>query len=212
VKKVVTEREIIEFARSGGKIFPLAKGMLITPLAQDRIKSLGITVTTGEEAKSLRQNKKPDFSIIALGCDHTGFKVKQMIIKYLKEIGCTVNDTGTYNEEPANYPEFASKVARLVQKGEADVGILIDATGIPSAITANKYKGIRAATCYNEFSVRSAREHNDANILVVGAVTLGEGTIKGLVELFLNVEFLAGRHKTRLEIIEKIESEQFCNS
>jgi len=210
-KKLVTEKEIIEFAKGGGRYFALAKNMVITPLAADRIKTLNIILTTEEEIKSKQEKNTVPFKKIAIGGDHTGFKVKQSLIKFLKEKGMEVNDIGTYNEEPADYPVFAAKAAKLVQKGEADGAILIDATGIPSAITANKFKGIRAVTCYNEFSARSAREHNNANILVVGGVTLGEGTIKGIIEIFLTTAFAGGRHQKRLEIITQIESENFRN-
>lgn len=210
-KKLITEKEILEFAKGGGRYFTVAKNMVITPLASDRIKALNIILTTEEEIKTKQDNSPAPFKKLAIGCDHTGFKIKQSLIKVLKDKGLEVNDVGTFNEEPADYPVFASKAAKAVQKGEADGAILIDATGIPSAITANKYKGIRAVTCYNEFSARSAREHNDANILVVGALTLGEGTIKGILELFLSVKFAGGRHEKRLEIIKKIESENFRN-
>jgi ribose 5-phosphate isomerase B len=94
-----------------------------------------------------------------------------------------------------------------VKNGETDFAVLIDATGIPSSITANKIPGIRACTCYNEFSARSAREHNNGNVLVMGAKTLGEETIKSILEVWLDTPFGGGRHQRRLDKITAIEKE-----
>ncbi|MEO8398846.1 MAG: ribose 5-phosphate isomerase B [Ignavibacteriaceae bacterium] len=144
--------------------------------------------------------------VIAIGSDHTGFKIKNLLIKILTEKKYELIDVGTYDEQSCDYPDFAFAVASKVKEKKADFGILIDATGIPSAIAANKVKGIRAATCYNEFSANSAREHNDANVLVVGAKSLGEETIKSILEVWLNTGFGGGRHQKRLNKISSIES------
>ena len=109
------------------------------------------------------------------------------------------------DEKSCDYPDFAEAVSEKVQLGKVDCGLIIDATGIPSAITANKLEGIRAATCYNEFSAKSARSHNDANVLVLGAKTLGEETIKSIVDVWLNTSFEGGRHQRRLDKITGIE-------
>ncbi|MDP3150168.1 MAG: ribose 5-phosphate isomerase B [Ignavibacteria bacterium] len=145
-------------------------------------------------------------NVVVLGCDHTGLTVKNLLIKILIEKGFKIQDVGTFDEVSCDYPDFAYAAAKKVKSGEADFGIIVDATGIPSAITANKIKGIRAATCYNEFSAKSAREHNNANILVVGAKALGEETIKGILETWLTTKFGGGRHQKRLDKITEIEN------
>ena len=128
-----------------------------------------------------------------------------MLIKYLTEKNYRVYDSGTFDEKSCDYPDIAEDVADKVRLENTDCGILIDATGIPSAITANKLEGIRAATCYNEFSAKSSRSHNDANVLVLGAKSLGEETIKSITEIWLNSPFDGGRHQKRLDKITGIE-------
>ncbi|MCW8817245.1 MAG: ribose 5-phosphate isomerase B [Ignavibacteriaceae bacterium] len=143
---------------------------------------------------------------IVIGSDHTGFRLKNILFKYLVENGFEVKDAGTYDENSCDYPDYAKKVSLSVASGESDFGILIDATGIPSAITANKIKGIRAATCYSTFSAKSSRAHNNANVLVVGSRALGDETIKEIVGEWLSTEFEGGRHQKRLDKIIDIEN------
>ena len=114
-------------------------------------------------------------------------------------------DIGTYSEESVDYPDYAQQVAERVALNEFNYGILIDATGIPSAMTANKIPGIRAATCYNEFSAKSSREHNNANVLVLGAKALGDESLKSIVDIWLSSQFLGDRHQRRLDKITAIE-------
>ncbi|MCW8850073.1 MAG: RpiB/LacA/LacB family sugar-phosphate isomerase, partial [Melioribacteraceae bacterium] len=131
------------------------------------------------------------------------------ISKILKDQGYEIIDVGTFDEASCDYPDFAIKVSQLVTSGEVYFGIILDATGIPSSITANKVSKIRAATCYNEFSARSAREHNNANVLVMGAKTLGEETIKSILYVWLNSEFLGDRHQRRLDKITELENKKY---
>ena len=128
---------------------------------------------------------------------------------FLLEKGYEILDVGTFDENPADYPDLAKIVASRVANGEFNFGILIDASGIPSAIVANKFKGIRAATCYNTFSAKSSRAHNNANVLVVGARALGEETIKIIVDEWLSTKFEGGRHQKRLDKLNDIENETF---
>jgi len=208
MKKLFTERDIYN-AADEDKIILLGKDDILTPSAKDKIKELGLTIVNKDEAEKISATNNLSKTIhlnkAVLGSDHTGFKVKNLLSKILIEKGIGVIDVGTYDEKSCDYPDYAFAAAKKVQVKEADFGILIDATGIPSAITANKVKGIRAATCYNEFSARSAREHNDANILVVGAKTLGEETIKSILEVWLSTRFGGGRHQRRLDKIIEIE-------
>ncbi|HSD63954.1 MAG TPA: ribose 5-phosphate isomerase B [Ignavibacteriaceae bacterium] len=208
MKKLFTERDIYN-AAGEDKIILISKDDILTPSAKDKIKELGLKIVDKDEAEKISgiENLSKTFRVnkAALGSDHTGFRIKNILSKILVEKGIGVIDVGTYDEKSCDYPDFAHAVAKKVQSKEADFGILIDATGIPSAITANKLKGIRAATCYNEFSARSAREHNDANIIVIGAKTIGEETIISVLDVWLNTRFGGGRHQKRLDKITAIE-------
>lgn len=202
MKKVITEYEVNKLAKSGGNEIIIGKDDLLTPLAMDRIKQLGLKINRDGKSESV-QNKKSQK--IVVGSDHTGVKVKKLVVEFLKSKLYEVLDVGTYSEESVDYPDIAFNVANRVVNKEFELGIIIDATGIPSAITANKIPGIRAATCYNEFSAKSSREHNDANILVFGAKAVGEETIKSIIDVWLNSNFLGDRHQRRLDKIKAIE-------
>ena len=208
-KKLITEKEILNLIFKGKKKFEITGNELFTPAAKDKINEAGIRLVKAEvnniDGKIITKGPFYKFKKAAIGCDHTGFATKQIVIKFLKDEGYEVTDVGTFDEESCDYPDFAIKVSELVQNGNVNFGILLDATGIPSAITANKISGIRAATCYNEFSARSAREHNNANIIVMGAKTLGEETIKSILNVWLNSEFLGDRHQRRLDKITELE-------
>lgn len=141
--------------------------------------------------------------MIALGCDHGGFSLKQEIIAYLKEQNLEFKDYGCYNEEACNYPVYGKAVANAVVNKECDKGIIICGTGIGISITANKVKGIRAALCSDCFSAEATRLHNDANILAMGARAIGPGLAIKIVDTFLNTEFSGeDRHKNRINQIE----------
>lgn len=211
MKKLFTESEVINLFKSGTRTLTLSKGDLLTPLAKDKAKALGITISKASTSDSVKQVPVPSEckqknNSVAIGSDHTGFQMKKIVINVLTEKGFCVDDCGTHNEESCDYPDFALAVATKVKQNKVDFGIIIDATGIPSAIAANKLKGIRAATCYNEFSAKSAREHNNANVLVVGAKSLGEETIKSILETWLKTDFAGGRHQKRLDKITAIEN------
>ena len=210
MKKLLTELDVLKLHQSGVKIIPVGENEILTPLAQDKIQDLGLKIVTKEEAARINNaenflNTSVRLKKAAIGSDHTGFKVKNILSKIITEKGFEVIDVGTFDEKSCDYPDFALAVAEKVQSMSVDFGIIVDATGIPSAITANKLKGIRAATCYNEFSTRSAREHNNANVLVLGAKALGEETIKSILEVWLNTNFGGGRHQKRLDKISDIE-------
>lgn len=142
---------------------------------------------------------------IAIGSDHAGFKLKCEITRDLQNDGYDVIDCGTYSEESVDYPDFAEKVAEQVLQNDAR-GILICGTGIGISIAANKIPGIRAALCQNSYVARLAREHNDANIVAVGARITGPGLAVEIIRTFLNSEFEGGRHLKRLKKIINIEN------
>lgn len=142
--------------------------------------------------------------MIALGCDHGGYELKQEIIKYLEENHVEYKDFGCGSTEAVDYPEYGKKVAIAVQSGECEKGILICGTGIGISITANKFKGIRAALCSDCFSAEATRLHNDANILAMGGRVVGPGLAVKIVDTFLNTEFSgAERHARRIAMMEE---------
>ena len=211
MKKLITELDVIKFAKSGGNVLPISDEDIVTALAWDKIKTLGIATVKKSSAENIpltvnEIEKSQTARRIAIGSDHTGFRIKNVLSKILIDKGYDVIDVGTFDEKSCDYPDFAFAVANKVKGNEVKFGIIIDATGIPSSITANKLKGIRAATCYSEFSASSAREHNNANILVLGAKALGEETIKSILETWLNTYFGGGRHQRRLNKITEIEN------
>lgn len=144
--------------------------------------------------------------MIALGCDHGGFALKQEIIKYLDGKSLAYKDYGTHTEESCDYPIFGELVARAVAGGECDRGIIICGTGIGISMAANKVKGIRAAVCGDCFSAEFTRRHNDANILALGARVVGGGLALKIVDTFLTTDFEGGRHARRVALITEIEN------
>lgn len=147
--------------------------------------------------------------MIALGCDHGGFELLQEVKAHLDKLGFQYKDFGTYSTESVDYPDYAATVARAVQSGECDRGIIICGTGIGVSIVANKFKGIRAALCGDCFSAEATRQHNDANILTMGARVTGPGLALKIVDTFLDTPFSGDeRHVRRIAKISAIEDEQ----
>lgn len=143
--------------------------------------------------------------MIALGSDHAGFPLKEVVRKYLEEQQISFKDYGCFNTDSVDYPDQALKVAQAIVTGEADRGILICGTGIGISISANKVPGIRAALCGDVYSAKYTRLHNDANILAMGDRVLGEGLALEIVKTFLETEFEGGRHQRRVDKIAQIE-------
>lgn len=145
--------------------------------------------------------------MIALGCDHGGFAIKEAIKKYLDESGIEYNDFGTYSEESVDYPIYAKKVADAVASGECEKGVLCCGTGIGISIAANKVKGIRAAVVTNEFCAEMTRRHNDANIIAMGGRVISEEQAVTFTKIFLETPFDGDRHIKRVQMITDIENE-----
>jgi len=142
--------------------------------------------------------------MIALGCDHGGFELMQEVIAYLDEKGLEYKNFGTFDKKSTDYPIYAKKVVKSILSGESEKGILICGTGIGISITANRFRGIRAALCSDCFSAQATREHNDANILAMGGRVVGPGLAVKIVDTFLNTPFSEGeRHKRRIAMIEE---------
>ena len=143
--------------------------------------------------------------MIALGCDHGGFDLKERIKAFLEEKGIPCRDFGTDSKESCDYPVFGRAAAEAVASGECDRGIVICTTGIGISIAANKVKGIRCALCHEPLSAEMTRRHNDANMLALGAGIVGGNLAERIVEVFLNTDFEGGRHARRVDLIMEIE-------
>lgn len=142
---------------------------------------------------------------IALGSDHGGFNLKNLVKQHLEEKGIHYKDFGCFTCESVDYPDVAYPVARAVASGEFDAGILICGTGIGVSIVANKVPGVRAALCHDCFSAKASREHNDANVLAMGERVIGPGLALQIVDTWLDSKFSGGRHARRVNKIMQIE-------
>ena len=145
---------------------------------------------------------------VVIGCDHAGFELKCKLIEHLKGAGYDVLDVGTDSTASCDYPIFAEKVADAITSGARELGILVCGTGIGMSMAANKCRGIRACACSDTFSARLTRNHNDANILCIGARVVGEGLAYDLVDAFLTAEFEGGKHQRRVDLITAIENKR----
>lgn len=142
---------------------------------------------------------------LAIGADHGGFDLKEELKSWLREQGHSVRDLGTHSRESVDYPKIARAVAELVAAGAVRFGIMIDGAGIGSAMTANKVPGVLAAAAYNEPLARNSREHNDANVLTLGAGQVDAATAKRIVEVFLSTECTVDRHRARVRMIRELD-------
>jgi RpiB/LacA/LacB family sugar-phosphate isomerase len=144
---------------------------------------------------------------IAIGADHAGFALKQTLGDYLRQLGHTVTDCGTRSQDPVDYPDYAEAVAKTVLEGRAERGVLICGSGVGASVAANKLPGIRAAVCHDTYSARQGVEHDEMNILVLGARVIGEELARELVRAFLAAGFTAEeRHVRRLAKIRALET------
>lgn len=146
--------------------------------------------------------------MIALASDHVGLQLKLEIISLLEELGLAYRDFGTNQKERCDYPVFASRAARAVASGECEKGIIFCGTGIGISIAANKVNGIRCVVCSDCYSARLSREHNDTNMLSLGARVVGVDLAKMIVKEWLFADYEGGRHQHRLDLIQKLESQE----
>lgn len=143
--------------------------------------------------------------MIAIGADHAGVQLKAAIVEYLRGLGQDVEDLGAHDESSVDYPDYADKVGHSVVSGRAERGVLICGTGVGISISANKIPGVRAALCGDTFSARMSREHNDANVLCLGARVIGAGLALDIVSTWLGASFEGGRHQRRIDKIAALE-------
>lgn len=210
MKPLITAADLERVAQNGE--LAIAEGTIITPLAREEAERRGITfrivserephASSGTAAASTGEKSA---RIVAIGSDHGGFELKEQLKSYLRDWGYQVLDLGTHSAEAVDYPDFAEAVARAVASGEAWLGIVLDSAGIGSSIAANKVPGARAALCYDRATARNSREHNDANVLTLGAKLIPPEAAREIVALWLATPFAGGRHQRRVDKIRSIE-------
>lgn len=178
-------------------------GAIVTPSAREAIEQRNIRFIELEPGQA--PGLAPPEKTVAIGADHGGFRLKEGLKDVLRSLDLEPRDAGVYEEKPADYPDIALKVAELVASGAARRGVLIDGAGIGSAMAANKVPGIRAALCYDRASARNSREHNDANVLTLGARLLTATQAEDVLRTWLQTPFAGGRHQARVDKIIEIE-------
>ena len=183
-------RSIVQKVMAGASAQTTTQAALVTPASSPSTKPESCTSS---------------IKTIAIGSDHGGFELKSTLIPYLKELGHTVIDCGTNSKEAVDYPDFAFAVADKVRQGSACRGIVIDGVGIGSCMAANKVPGVRAAMCVDYATAVNSREHNNANVLTLGAGFLGVNQVKLIVKTWLETPFGGGRHASRVDKIMEIE-------
>ncbi len=183
-----------------GSVYRVPEGALVTPLAQSTALERRVQLVPA----SASREAVPERPVIAIGADHGGYAMKEML-KTLLQATYTVIDCGTHGSESVDYPDFALAVAELVSSGRAWRGIMIDGAGIGSCMVANKVPGVRAALCYDQATAVNSREHNNANYLTLGAGLIGNNLARLIVETWLKTEFGGGRHAQRVDKIMAVE-------
>jgi ribose 5-phosphate isomerase B len=200
-----------------GSTITVALGTLITPMARETALTRHIQIveasasgTTAHVAKSSDSaNTKP---VVAIGADHGGFPMKEILKEYLADLGYAVIDMGTNSKDAVDYPDFAYAVAQQVANGKAWRGIVLDGAGIGSCMVANKVPGVRAAMCYDDATAKNSRLHNDSNVLTLGAGLLGPNLLKQIVKTWLSTDFEGGRHQKRIDKIIAVETRHLKTS
>jgi ribose 5-phosphate isomerase B len=169
-------------------------------------KALGSPVPAPVAApQASAQAAAPAKKVVAIGADHGGYELKESLKSELTGMGFEIQDLGTNNKDAVDYPDFAHAVAQAVGTGKAWRGIMIDGAGIGSCIVANKVPGVRAGMAYDLSSANNSREHNDTNVLTLGAGLIGTSLAKQIVKIWLTTEFAGGRHTPRLDKIKSVE-------
>jgi len=224
-RPLVTEADV-QAVPVGGQL-SVPQGALVTPLARQVALERHVTLVNepiGESANrqiSESANRQATSApllpcslpagqqVVAIGADHGGYELKEMLKGYLGELGHSVVDCGTGSKDAVDYPDFALAVAQLVAQGRAWRGIAVDGAGIGSCMAANKVPGVRAAMCYDQATAVNSREHNDANVLTLGAGLIGPNLARQIVKAWLETAFGGGRHARRVDKIMQIERRFF---
>jgi ribose 5-phosphate isomerase B len=197
MKQVITAQDV----PPGGEL-RVVRGAIVTPSARELMAARGVRLL---EVSQEEMPAPPPERVIALGADHGGYRLKETLKPVLASLGLEARDVGVHAETSVDYPDIALQVAELVVSGVTTRGILIDGAGIGSAIAANKIPGIRAALCYDKASARNSREHNDSNVLTLGARLLTPSQAEDVLRTWLATPFAGGRHEARVQKIRNIE-------
>ena len=203
---LITEQTVAGVERGGQISVP--PDALVTPLARQIALERHITlVESAAPQKQIvaRPAAAPERRAVAIGADHGGFALKETLKAFLEEMGYTTVDCGAHSSDPVDYPDYALAVAELVSSRRAWRGIVVDGAGIGSCMAANKVPGVRAAMCYDQATAVNSREHNDANVLTLGAGLIGATLAKQIAKTWLETEFGGGRHARRVGKIVAIE-------
>ena len=209
-RALITERHLEE-APAGGT-FVIPRGALVTPLARQTALARRITLVEAGCAEIPERSTEPQAGVasatgrtVAIGSDHGGFELKEILREHLQDNGYLALDFGTDSTEAADYPDFALAVASAVAHGRAWRGIVVDGAGIGSCMAANKVPGVRAAMCYDRATAVNSREHNDANVLTLGAGMISADLARDIVTTWLGTPAAGGRHARRVAKIMDIE-------
>jgi ribose 5-phosphate isomerase B len=207
-RALVTQADVMR-ARAGAKELAVPEGAIVTPLARETAGRLGVALKGRASSAATSAPPAPAADpapagrrTVALAADHGGYALKELLKPFLAGLGHEVIDLGTRDASPVDYPDFSHQVARTVAEGRAALGIMVDSVGVGSAMAANRHRGVRAAPCSTTLQAASARAHNDANVLTLGARHLGEDAAKAVVKAFLEGAFEGGRHAARVGKIE----------
>jgi ribose 5-phosphate isomerase B len=208
--RLVTETDLQGLTPGGEFVVPA--GALITPLARQTAMERNLTLVEGAAATTgpVAGPRVPSAGVasaktVAIGADHGGFELKEALKEFIGGVGYAVADCGAHSPDSVDYPDFALAVAQLVAQGRAWRGILVDGAGIGSCMAANKVPGVRAAMCYDEATAVNSREHNDANVLTLGAGLIGADLARRIVRVWLETPAGGGRHARRVSKIMQIE-------
>lgn len=197
-RRIVTAQDVQ--ALPEGAIFDLPEDAILTDIAREWIEKKKIRVVPAKKSAEVPKKVR-----VALGSDHAGYEMKEAVKTVLAEMGSSFIDFGTHHTSPVDYPDIAHAVALAVALGQAELGIVVDGAGIGSAMAANKVPGVRAAACHDEATARNAREHNDANVLTLGARLIPKETMAKIVRTFLTASIQEDRHRARVRKIVDIE-------
>lgn len=195
MKDVVTAEDV-RAVPPGGEV-SASPGAIVTAWAREVAETRGVRIVLGLPVHGS--------SLVAVGADHGGYPLKEDVKIHLTRLGYRFHDLGTFSTDPVDYPDVALAVAKAVRQGDARFGILVDGAGIGSAIAANKVPGVRAALCVDSAAARNAREHNDANVLTLGAKSVDSTRMREIVEVFLTADCTEERHARRVRKITAIE-------
>ena len=214
MKPVITAADL-ERVPQNGEIAVTAE-TLITPLAREMAEERGITFRVaapqGPGASGAAGSApgsaaaEPPGRIVAIGADHGGYELKEQLKNYLRDWGYQFLDLGTDSVQAVDYPDFAEAVGNAVARGDVWLGVVLDSAGIGSSIAANKVPGVRAALCYDRATARNSREHNDANVLTLGAKLISGEDAREILAVWLATPFAGGRHQRRVDKIIGIEA------